>query len=271
MKNKAIAIIKSTKRPQEKFNEFLNILILSSGNPNLIRSYNARGYTEEGLVSLEYDIKQHLQISDSEIRNFKEEELKINTQEAENKVTVGHQPLKSRFSEILQELNDEEKTGLKLSTSYPFLRDENCPVEFKILVNDAITAFTKAKEKHEVLQAVGDKEEAENNEEIYAIAEDLLKNFELNREIHAELEHYAKTGEVLGEHEIFGDLRLQRKVDAMSMEDLAKARNNVKSNISKAKKKIEESQTAEDKEKHAKKLAEFEKEQSLINERLKAE
>lgn len=271
MKNKAIKVLKTKQTPQQEFNALLSVFIASNGNPNLIRNYNARGYYAEGLVSLRYDVRQHLNISDADLRNFVEIPV---AQEPSADIPKNFIPLevkKSRFSEILQELNDEEKTGLKISTQYPFLREENCPNEFKILINDAITAYHNAKEKHEGLFAIFNNNEnpEATNEEIYAIASELLSDFEINREIHEELEHYAKTGEILGNHKIFGDLKLQREVDAMSAEDLAKTKNNIKSYISKKKKDLEKADTDERKASLEEQIAYLEKKRDLVDARLK--
>lgn len=278
MKNTTLKLLKqSYNTPQEKFNALLSAMVSANGNPNLIRNYNARGYTPEGLKTLEYDICQHLGISEREIREFQLPKPKTEVpvaQEPSSDVPENIIPLevkKSRFSEILQELNDEEKTGLKISTQYPFLREENCPNEFKILVNDAITAYHNAKEKHEGLFAIFNNEgnpEA-TNEEIYAIASELLSDFELNREIHEELEHYTKTGEILGNHKIFGDLKLKREVEAMSAEDLAKTKNNIKSYISKKKKDLEKADNDERKASLEQQITYLEKKRDLVDARLK--
>lgn len=272
MKNFVLEILTKKQLPSEKFNALLSAFISSEGNANLIRNYNARGYTPQGLESLEYDVCQHLGISARDIREFKgqsaEKEQEANHREEQNSDNTSPEA-QSPFIGVLREMNSEERKGFRLATSYPFLREEDCPSELKILVNDAITAFYAYRDKHSELFEEVYKDTVIENEEIYKKASEILDNFELNKEIHRELEHYAKHKEILGEHKIFQDLKLERKVSAMSVEELAKAQNNLKTYISKRKSKIKKSKDSEEIATLEKEIALLEKEKELIHERLK--
>lgn len=268
MKNKAIEILKSKQTPQQEFNELLGVFTSSGGNANLVRNYNVRGYYAEGLQSLRYDVRQHLNISDADIRNYTPQ-LAVAKAEPTKTITL---------ESVVQDMSIPEKEGFKLSVKYPFLRSKDCPDEFKILINDAISAFHRVKEQHEELfqMAYAEDGTATDEETFYAKASELLADFELNRDIYEELDHYEQTGEVLGNHPVFGDLKLEREVAAMSLEELAKAKNNVKSNISKRKKEMEKlnanpEENAEALKKVKEKLSYFETKQKLIDARLKGE
>lgn len=278
MKHKAIQLLKTETQPVALFNGLLSVLINSNGNPNLIRNYNTRGYTPQGLETLRYDVMQHLGITaadmlsaDKDLASENKELKMVNDQLLDENEELLEQ-LNNPLENILREMNDEEKEGFKISTQYPFLRDENCPNEFKILINDAISAYHRFKENHEELFKLSQETE-ENTEKLNAIfyqkASELLKDFEINREIHEELEHYAKTGEILGNHKIFGDLKLEREVEAMSAEDLAKAKNNLKANISKKKKALENADTDERKASLEQQITYLEKKRDLVDARLK--
>jgi hypothetical protein len=111
-----------------------------------------------------------------------------------------------------------------------------------------------------------------SNDEVFKIAVKLLDDFELNREIHAELEHYAKTGEILGEHEIFADLRKQRELDALIPAEISKKINNLKSNISKKNKKLKENKNLSQTQKDelSTEIKDLESQKKELDDRLKA-
>lgn len=233
----------------EQFNEGFYIAQKVGVSPNILARYNKRGATAENVQNIRYDLQKHLGITDAEIDAFIVEELP-ELLPVEFKKDSDHLGIEENgggklidlepFTAILQEMNDAEKTGFKMSAQYPFLRDKEVPNELKILVNDAITAFDSYKTAHQELfdkLVVLDGVQL-NEAEVYKIAESLLADFELNREIHAELQHYADTKEILGEHPIFSALKLQREVEAILPEELGRKRQNIASNISKKKEKL---------------------------------
>ena len=143
-----------------------------------------------------------------------------------------------------------------------------------MLVNDVITSYHNFRAAHtELYEKVVQPENTKLTEdEIYEIAFGLLEDFEINREIHAELEHYAKTKEILGDHEIFADLKKSRELDALTAEQLMQKINNLKSNISKKKKKLEENQklSENDKTELSKVINDLEAQKIDLDARLKA-
>lgn len=266
---------KEYPKPVDRFNDGMGLLMRTpEASTMLQRNYNARGYTPQSLESLEYDLKKIYGISDVDIRKHV-----IEIPEETNVIIAGgfDQALfmaanKDLFTNVLQDMNETEKTGFKIYDRYPFLREEDCPNEFKILTADAITAFHNFKEAHtELFNEVVLPENTElTNEEIYAIAARLLDDFEINRAIHSELEYYAKNNEILGEHEIFADLKKQRELDALTSADLSRKIGNIASNISKKKTKLGKTTDKDLKNTLSEEIKALEKEKAELNARLQA-
>lgn len=266
---------KEYPKPVDRFNDGMGLLMRTPEASSMLqRNYNARGYTPQSLESLEYDLKKIYGISDADIRKHV-----IEIPEETNVIVAGgfDQALfmaanKDLFTNVLQDMNETEKTGFKIYDRYPFLREEDCPNEFKILTADAITAFHNFKEAHtDLFNEVVLPENTElTNEEIYAIAAKLLSDFELNREIHAELEYYAENKEILGEHEIFADLKKQRELDALTSADLSRKIGNIASNISKKKTKLGKTTDKDLKNSLSEEIKALGKEKAELNARLQA-
>lgn len=269
MKTAVLDFLKNSDNSADTFNQGYQLLLKTPGASNaLLRNYNVKGYTPQSLETLIYDLKKLHGITDSDINNHVVEESAPQKPAKEYDETLFLKANSDAFSNILKEMNDEEKTGLKFFNQYPFLRDENCPNEFKILTNDAITAFHKFNDAHtELFEKVVMPENVEiSNEEIYKIASGLLEKFELNHEIHAELEHFAKTNEILGEHEIFAELKKQRAVEGTTDLDLKQKIRNLSAQISKAKKALSETKDKEKKAELSKKVSELTAEKTALEE-----
>ena len=138
------------------------------------------------------------------------------------------------------------------------------------MVNDAITAFHDYKNAHEELfaklSAVA--EPQLSNEQVYVIASQLLEDFELNQEIYAELEHYQKNKEILGEHSIFATLKLEREVEGMTVKKMTSFISGYNSAKSKAKGKLEEAKSDEEKAEAQSKLDLLEQKKALVDKKL---
>lgn len=116
---------------------------------------------------------------------------------------------------------------LVLRDEFPFLKNDDCPEEFKILVADMITTHDRYVEGHKKLFDVAHKNEAV----CFDAAEVVVENYLTNRQIWNELEHYKKTGQILGAHPVF---KLRAKQDAllkMNDEERAKRIKNLKRQI----------------------------------------
>ena len=279
MKTKVLDFLKNpSENPMEDFNTGFGLLQKTPEISQMsIRNYNVQGYTPQSLENIKYDLKKAYEITDLEIHNHV-----VEVPEEKNVIVAGPAydenlfvaANKDLYDNLLREMNDTEKSGLKISEQYPFLRDENCPNEMKILIADAITSFHNFKDAHTELfeKVVQPKDTELSLDEIYDIAAKLLADFEINREIHAELEHFAKTGEILAEHELFADIKKNRELDALTAVDLTRKINNLKSQLSKKRKKLAENTklTAEEKTELSKEIEDLEQLKSDLDARLKA-
>jgi hypothetical protein len=118
------------------------------------------------------------------------------------------------------------KVVLKLREEFPFLNDPKCPDEFKILVADKYSNFIKFKESHADLFT------AENENDLLEASKEVVENVLENQLIWDELDHFKRTGEILGKHAIFTRVDLRKKYMAMAIPDLIIARENCKKRIS---------------------------------------
>jgi len=148
------------------------------------------------------------------------------------------------LQKIFTEAPDDVKGGMKLRERYPFLNAEDCPDKLKVLTSDMITAFNKYMgARNEIQQMVADGREAE----LFEMAKVAVENFELNKEIQDELDHYQEHGEILGNHIIFADEMLQQKVATYKTADLKSKRGNIRSYVTKENKKLAKAKTEESK------------------------
>lgn len=278
MKTKVLDFLKKpSDNPVDDFNTGFALLQRSEGiSQGTVRNYNIQGYTAQSLENIKYDLQKAHEISDLDVLNHEVAEAVLDIAPVapayDQKLFI--EANKDQFANILKDMNDSEKSGLSISVQYAFLREKDCPKELKELVNDVITSYHNFRAAHtELYEKVVQPENTKLTEdEIYEIAFGLLEDFEINREIHAELEHYAKTKEILGEHEIFADLKKSRELDALTAEQLMQKINNLKSNISKKKKKLEENQklSENDKTELSKVINDLEAQKIDLDVRLKA-
>ncbi|MHA3788321.1 hypothetical protein ACX0HA_08945 [Flavobacterium hauense] len=117
-------------------------------------------------------------------------------------------------------VNKSESETLKLRDQYPFLKDDDCPAELKILVSDKLTVLDNYKDCHQRLKDIKDGKLVVSPEEEKELAAAAVGWFEDNEEITAELDYYKEHKDILGKHRIFSSLALQRKVDAMTPKQL---------------------------------------------------
>ena len=253
---------------QEQFNKAMELYRENNGNTNTQRFYNRAGFSPKNLASLHYELKKLVGITEVDIINYQSAPVIVPTYEGDLQELITEK--KDIFLEILQDVNAEAKQGFKLESQFPFLREKDCPNELKILVNDAITAFHDYKNAHEELfaklSAVA--EPQLSNEQVYEIASQLLEDFELNQEIYAELEHYQKNKEILGEHSIFATLKLEREVAKMAPAKLASFVSGFNSAKSKANKKLAEAKSDEEKAKAQKNLEDLMMKKVLVDKKL---
>lgn len=302
MKKKTIEILATKSKPSERFNALFDVYRKTSKNRREIIAFNKRGVSS--LLSLEYSIKKLFAIRDVEIFAFKNEkpskkkekdtsvftleDLEALNYNSELKPLVaklaekhGQDPASQKKVDLIDfileltnkkpELNleGEEKEGTKIREIYPFLEEEDCPDELKVLVADKFTAYYKWGENYKNLSENNAKM---TNEEIFEHAKKAVENFELDLDIADELDYYKEHKEILGEHPIFLDHNIQKEVAAIEVIDLVKQRNNMRTYINRDTKALEEGEIAKDKEEAFKaKIEEFKLKLSYIEKRIAEE
>lgn len=131
------------------------------------------------------------------------------------------------------EIPETQKKVIRFREQYPFLRNEDCPDELKIMVADMFSAYDNYREAYELLSP--ENPDAENFEAAQAVVENYLEN----RAMWAELDFYKENNALLGEHPIFKQLALKAEVKATPDIELSKKLGNARSNVTKNKNKIE--------------------------------
>lgn len=235
---------------QEKYNQALILFSQTSQNPNLLRAYNSRIYTESNLESIIYDLKRCNAISEGEILKHTITKKDIVSENPTSQNNADHKSYQERladkstldvFSNVIKTMNNEQKTGFTMASSYPFLLEKDCPVELQALSTQSVNSYHSYRAAHEKLfeEVANTTTPKMSNVEIYALASQLLEDFFLNREIHAELEHYAKNKTFLGEHEIFAEWKKEKNQSELSPAELAQKIKNIGPNISKERRKLQ--------------------------------
>lgn len=110
--------------------------------------------------------------------------------------------------------------AVSIREEFPFLKEADCPDEFKILIADKITAWNAYVEAQRTITKVINNELVLDEEALADVAKIALESFEENQKIYEELNCYATFGRVLGIHPIFKKLQLTRDVEAMTADEL---------------------------------------------------
>lgn len=121
----------------------------------------------------------------------------------------------------------ETSTSFVLRKEFPFLSADDCPEEFKILVNDMINSHERYVKGHQNLFAVANK----GNEDCFEAAKVVVENYLNNRKCWEELEHYKKTGQILGDHPLFAKRMRETELKNMPVTELSALYRNLPRNI----------------------------------------
>jgi len=117
----------------------------------------------------------------------------------------------------------ETEERKRLRDEFPFLDDEDCPIELRALVTDKVSAYRKYCVAHNQLQAHQNGTAVITDEaELQNVTKLAVEEFAANRAIYDELNYYKAQGKILGVHPIFQSLTLQREVNSMNKELLEK-------------------------------------------------
>lgn len=255
----------------EQFNQAFELYRKSEGkNEALERNFNSIGYTDRSLDNLLYELQKMHGITDAEkiivvVKNkqlkSENEELKTINEDLESEkedlefekaeLEDENEELKDENEELKSE-NKELKAKLELQTpasirvEFPFLNNEDCPNELKILVADKITAWNNYAEAQNKINAAHTGEAPLSNEELADLAEVAVKSFDDNQKIYDELNAYATTGKVLGVHPIFRKLQIAREVEEMTTDELIKYKASSAKYFTVNKKELAKAQEAKD-------------------------
>lgn len=257
MKNRALQILKANST--NKINQFNQAFDLYRKTPFasafVIRQCNF-GYTPKLLETLLYDLKKGFGISDIEIHSKKQVEL---------------QKVMEKGIQLSQDL-EKITQAKKIREEFSFLSNKNCPDEFKILVSDKITAYKDFCKSHKELVEkyfkgeISTETNIEEAEELQQLILDSVENFELNRRIYEELEHYRDTGKILGNHPLLRHSLQQQQLEELSPIELVKRLDKNTYNIGRAKREIAKLKEEEAIEKRKERIKNWEKENKIIEE-----
>jgi FtsZ-binding cell division protein ZapB len=251
MKQKVIEFFQNLPQAEhEQFNTAFELYRNSPGkNAAIERSLNVSGFSKRALDNLLYDLqKMHgvtdvekiasikstevsdqLESSDQslvpinadELKDLKEENEELNADKED--LEIENEDLKDE-NESLKSENESlkllKKTDVEsIRVEFPFLKEKDCPDEFKILIADKITAWNEyvdaqtAIVKHHAGDTLAEGDLAE-------LAKVAIDAFDENQKIYEELNCYATFGRVLGIHPIFKKLQLSREVEIMTADEL---------------------------------------------------
>ena len=146
------------------------------------------------------------------------------------------------------QIPETTKKVIRIREKYPFLRSQDCPEEFKIMVADMFTAYDNYREAYTLLS---DKNSKDEN---LQLAQLVVENYLANRAMWEELDYYLEHGEILGNLPIFELLKLRKEIAELSDMDLMKKLNTTKPNITKSNNAIKAAKKDEEKAEAQKRL-----------------
>jgi hypothetical protein len=265
----------------EAYNEAFSVYRVSENKDVTAEMMYNRGHSEANMKNLLYDLQKAYEITDLELLDAKtlltaEKEIQfVHGELDENGNPIIPQELDENGNPIVpheldengnpiipQELdeNAEDKTEAKefvpapsveerkkIRDDFPFLKDEDCPNELKVLVTDKINAYEDYLEASATLLKHANGEIQLSDEDIAAFTRKSVESFEENRLIYDELNHYREKGKVLGLHPIFKTFALIREVSTMTQEELMSFHKSSPAFFSKKKKELEKFGADEDK------------------------
>lgn len=109
----------------------------------------------------------------------------------------------------------------QLRTQWPFLADNDCPPELKLLISDKITAYRNC------IQAYDSLSDCNDHKALLSKLSSLVNNFIDNHKIYKELKHYKDNRKILGDHKIFGQFQRIRELRNLKSIDLFKKKKNI--------------------------------------------
>ncbi len=246
LKKEVLDFLKSTSvSPYERFNKaFTYFKKHPSKNRNSESNYNRKGYSDQNLKNLEYDLKKLYEISDIEIHtstlpvvgaalDAKVSKLGSNEKTPEDLASLGNDldflaELKGFGAKVFDAIDSESDTTITseeykgIREEFKFLDDASCPDVLFVLVGKRIRAYRMYQKLHAQLEAVNNGELQLSEEEKLQLTKEVAAAYAENRACYAELNYYEEKHDFLGKHPLFRESNLKKEVDLMSSEDLLK-------------------------------------------------
>jgi hypothetical protein len=122
--------------------------------------------------------------------------------------------------EVTADVDEPQK--LSLREEFPFLNDKDCPDEFHTAVGRMISAHKRYQEAHTKLSDVSAGIVSATEEEVLELTKTAEAEFNENRALWAELNHYNIHKEVLGKHILFKEKAIAQEVEEMTQDQLLK-------------------------------------------------
>lgn len=187
---------------------------LPGSNKAFAQRLNRTGETPTLLSQLYYELAKTVGIPEAMMRSIINSPLQ-NMPVAQTEATA------AKVEEVAEktEVPEEVSQVISLFKQYPFLQNQDCPPELKILVGKKVEAYYAYKAAHPKLFT------AQTEGEILEAASATVENFIENRAIHEELDYYLANGTLLGKHPIFALKKDVENINSLSTGDLIKKRN----------------------------------------------
>ena len=231
--------------PYDQFNKAFELYRqMPSKNRGSEAAYNRRGYSEQGLKNLLYDLQKLAEISDVEVLNVVEvvedvaplnplnPDLGITDATGEllgtEDTVLGTQDdflsdLKQNDVPVIPLLADEtlkQDQAISLREEFSFLNAEDCPQILYVVVGKRISAFKLYQELHAKLAEANEGKIEISEEDKTALTLACEAAFSENQALWDELNHYNTTKELLGKHPLFREENIKKEVDQMTQKQL---------------------------------------------------
>lgn len=226
-------------RAGEPFDEGISLLQEHHTNKGYVRRLQVQGATPRIREIVRYDLMT--------LCGLKERELKALLG---MKAKPGAKVEKSQ--QLLHKVLTGDKQAIKVRDEFPFLSDLSCPEELKILVSDKLTAYHRYRKAHARLI------DCKDLTECYQVAGEVVEAYLENVAIYEELNHYKRTGEILGNHKIFARLNFKRSLLSMETRELFRQHSAIKNNYYRTRKKVNLNTSPKSLRKREERLAEME-------------
>lgn len=222
------------------FNVGIQLYIKYGFSLSLKASLNRQGETEYNNQLVRDELAKIAGIPPDELKaiisipvhNYRQEEKTPDPVETK-------EPVFTTVEEVISNVPEAAVKAIRLRDEFPFLNEEDCPNELKILVADMISAYERYRKAHEALFT------AETETQLLESSKQAVEDYLQNRLIWTELNHYKENHEVLGEHPMFAEVQLFTELNSLSGADLSKKKGNVRSQITRLNKAINDPKNVE--------------------------